>query len=263
MDYDEVFASVARIEAIRLFLAYASFMGFTVYQLDVKSAFLYGTIDEEVYVMQPLGFQDLEFPTRVYKVEKVMYGLHQAPRAWYGTLSKYLLTNGFQMGTIDQTLFIRRHREDFIRVQVYVDDIIFGSSNPWLCREFEALLHEKFQMSAMVKWKLYDTCRVHHVTSKDKEIFMLVEKDYPLRKGLAIIMISYKLQVENYSQMANDLILKIYKIANCPRRIVGNEMHKAFPLPKQLLTAIEDKFPLLIQSDATADELCSAAEVKE
>nr|GEV39696.1 hypothetical protein [Tanacetum cinerariifolium] len=96
IDYDEVFTLVARIEAIRLFLAYASFMGFTVYHMDVKSAFLYGTIDEEVYVMQPPGFQDLEYPARVYKVEKAMYGLHQAPRAWYGTLSKYLLTNGFQ-----------------------------------------------------------------------------------------------------------------------------------------------------------------------
>nr|GEV19829.1 hypothetical protein [Tanacetum cinerariifolium] len=119
IDYDEVFVPVARIEAIRLFLAYASFMGFTVYQMDVKSAFLYGTIDEE------------------------------APRAWYGTLSKYLLKNGFQRGTIDQTLFIRRQREDFILAQVYVDDIIFGLSNPQLCREFEALMHEKFQMSAM------------------------------------------------------------------------------------------------------------------
>nr|GFB35637.1 putative ribonuclease H-like domain-containing protein [Tanacetum cinerariifolium] len=130
IDYDEVFSPVARIEAIRLFLAYASFMGFTMYQMDVKGAFLYGTIDEKVYVMQPLGFQDPEFPAKVYKVEKAMYGLHQAPRAWYGTLSKYLLINGFQMGTIDQTLFIKRQREDFILVQVYVDDIIFGSSNP-------------------------------------------------------------------------------------------------------------------------------------
>nr|GFB09643.1 putative ribonuclease H-like domain-containing protein [Tanacetum cinerariifolium] len=93
--------------------------------------------------------KDPAFPTKVYKVEKAMYGLHQAPRAWYGTLSKYLLKNGFQRGTIDQTLFIRRKREDFILVQVYVDDIIFGSSNPQLCGEFKALMHKKFQMSAM------------------------------------------------------------------------------------------------------------------
>nr|GEZ75607.1 putative LRR receptor-like protein kinase [Tanacetum cinerariifolium] len=98
--------------------------------MDVNSAFLYGTIDEEIYVMQPPGFQDPAFPAKVYKVEKAMYGLHQAPRAWYGTLSKYLLKNGFQRGTIDQTLFIIRQREDFILVQVYVYDIIFGSSNP-------------------------------------------------------------------------------------------------------------------------------------
>nr|GEW43947.1 copia protein [Tanacetum cinerariifolium] len=96
INYEEVFAPVARIEAIRLFLAYASYMDFTVYQMDVKSAFLYGTINEEVYVMQPPGFQDFEFTHRVYKVKKAMYGLHQALRAWYGTLSKYLLDNGFQ-----------------------------------------------------------------------------------------------------------------------------------------------------------------------
>ncbi|GJT93941.1 hypothetical protein Tco_1082786 [Tanacetum coccineum] len=149
IDYEEVFAPVARIEAIRLFLAYASYIGFTVYQMDVKSAFLYGTIDEEVYVMQPLGFEDPEFPDKVYRVEKAMYELHQAPRAWYGTLSKYLLANGFRRGTIDQTLFIRKHKGEFLRVQVYVDDIIFGSSNPKLCREFEDLMHDKFKMSAM------------------------------------------------------------------------------------------------------------------
>nr|GEX14537.1 putative ribonuclease H-like domain-containing protein [Tanacetum cinerariifolium] len=148
-DYEEVFAPVARIDAIRLFLAYTSYMGFTVYQMDVKSAFLYRTIDEEVYVMHPPSFQDLEFPHRVYKVEKAMYGFHQAPKAWYGTLSKYLLDIGIQRGTIDQTLFIRKQKREFLLVQVYVDDIIFGSSNPKLRREFEALMHDKFQMSAM------------------------------------------------------------------------------------------------------------------
>ncbi|GJY52359.1 putative ribonuclease H-like domain-containing protein [Tanacetum coccineum] len=91
IDYDEVFAPVARIEAIRLFLAYASFKDFVVYQMDMKSAFLYGKIEEEVYVCQPPGFEDPEFPDKVYKVEKALYGLHQAPRAWYETLSTYLL----------------------------------------------------------------------------------------------------------------------------------------------------------------------------
>nr|GEX63990.1 hypothetical protein [Tanacetum cinerariifolium] len=135
IDYDEVFAPVARIKAIKLFLAYAFFVGFTVYQMDVKSAFLYDTIDEEVYVMQPPRFQDPEFPAKV--------------------------------SIIDQNLFIRRHRGDFILVQVYVDDIIFGSSNPQLCREFEALMHEKFQMSAMDIMFAVCACARHQVTSKE------------------------------------------------------------------------------------------------
>ncbi|GJU43634.1 putative ribonuclease H-like domain-containing protein [Tanacetum coccineum] len=96
IDYDEVFAPVARIEAIRLFLAFASYMGFTVYQMDVKSAFLYGTIEEEVYVHQPPGFVDPAHPNKVYKVIKALYGLHQAPRAWYETLSSFLMENGFR-----------------------------------------------------------------------------------------------------------------------------------------------------------------------
>nr|GFA95931.1 putative ribonuclease H-like domain-containing protein [Tanacetum cinerariifolium] len=118
IDYDEVFAPVARIEAIRLFLAYASFKEFVVYQMDVKSAFLYGKIEEEVYVCQPLGFEDPEFPNRVYKVEKALYGLHQAPRAWV--------------------------KGDILPVQVYVDDFIFGSTRKEMCTEFEKTIHKKF-----------------------------------------------------------------------------------------------------------------------
>ncbi|GJY09388.1 putative ribonuclease H-like domain-containing protein [Tanacetum coccineum] len=110
IDYDKIFAPVARIEAIRLFLAYASFMGFIVYQIDVKSAFLYGTIEDEVYVCQPPSFEDPQFPNKVYKVEKALYGLHQAPSAWYETLSTYLLENGFRRGIIDKTLFIKENK---------------------------------------------------------------------------------------------------------------------------------------------------------
>ncbi|GJR32391.1 retrovirus-related pol polyprotein from transposon TNT 1-94 [Tanacetum coccineum] len=123
IDYDEVFAPVARIEAIRLFLAYASFKDFVVYQMDVKSAFLYGKIEEEVYVCQPPGFEDPDFLDRVYKVENVLYGLHQAPSAW--------------------------DKGDILLVQVYVDDIIFGSIKKSLCNAFEKLMHEKFQMSSI------------------------------------------------------------------------------------------------------------------
>ncbi|GJV00763.1 putative ribonuclease H-like domain-containing protein [Tanacetum coccineum] len=118
IDYEEVFAPVARIKAIRLFLAYASFMGFLVYQMDVKSAFLYGTIEEEVYVTQPPGFTDPDHPNKVYKVVKALYGLHQAPRAWYETLTNYLLGNGFKRGKIDQTLFIKKQKGDILLVQM-------------------------------------------------------------------------------------------------------------------------------------------------
>nr|GEX01520.1 hypothetical protein [Tanacetum cinerariifolium] len=119
IDYDEVFALVARIEATMLFWAYESFMDFTVYQMDVKSAFLYGTIEEEVYVSQPPGFVDPEFPDRVYKVEKALYGLHQAPKAWYETLSTYLVDNGFRRGTTNKTLFIKEIKDDILLVQVF------------------------------------------------------------------------------------------------------------------------------------------------
>ncbi|GJX54300.1 putative ribonuclease H-like domain-containing protein [Tanacetum coccineum] len=148
IDYEKCLP-VARIEAIRLFLAYASFMGFLVYQMDVKSAFLYGTIEEEVYVTQPPGFKDPDHPDKVYKVVKALYGLHQAPRAWYETLANYLLSNGFKRGKIDQTLFIKKQKGDILLVQVYVDDIIFGSTNKELCTGFKKLMKDKFQMSSM------------------------------------------------------------------------------------------------------------------
>ncbi|GJV44399.1 putative ribonuclease H-like domain-containing protein [Tanacetum coccineum] len=105
--------------------------------IDVKSAFLYGTIKEEVYVCQPPGFENPHFPDKVYKIEKALYGLHQAPKAWYETLSTYLIENGFRRGTIDKTLFIKKDKGDILLVQVYVDDIIFGSTKKSLCDEFE------------------------------------------------------------------------------------------------------------------------------
>ncbi|GJQ99680.1 DNA-directed DNA polymerase [Tanacetum coccineum] len=147
IDYDEVFAHVARIEAIRLFLAYASFKDFVVYQMDVKSAFLYGKIEEEVYVYQPPGFEDPDFPERVYKVEKALYELHQAPRAW--------------------------DKGDILLVQVYVDAIIFGSTKKPLCTEFEKMMHKKFQMSSMGELTFFLGL---HVKQKEDEIFISQDK---------------------------------------------------------------------------------------
>ncbi|GJV80484.1 putative ribonuclease H-like domain-containing protein [Tanacetum coccineum] len=179
IDYDEVFAPVARIEAIRLFLAYASFKDFVVYQMDVKSAFLYGKIKEEVYVCQPPRFEDPDFHDRVYKVEKALYGLHQAPRAWYETLSTYLLDNRFQRGKIDKTLFIRRDKGDILLVQVYVDDIIFGSTKKSLCTEFEKMMHKKFQMSSMGELTFFLGLQV-----KQKEDGIFISQDKYVTKIL-------------------------------------------------------------------------------
>nr|GEW52305.1 hypothetical protein [Tanacetum cinerariifolium] len=126
IDYDEVFAFVARIEAIRIFLAFASYMGFIVYQMDVKSAFLYGTIDEEVYVSQPPGFVDPKFPNKIYKVVKALYGLHQAPRAWYATLSTFLEKSRYRRGAIDKNLFIKKDKKDIMLVKQKEDGIFIS-----------------------------------------------------------------------------------------------------------------------------------------
>ncbi|KAJ9557809.1 hypothetical protein OSB04_012423 [Centaurea solstitialis] len=149
IDYDETFAPVARIEAIRIFLAYAAHKNMMVYQMDVKCAFLNGVLHEEVYVEQPEGFVDPRFPDHVYALDKALYGLKQAPRAWYETLTIYLLGAGYKKGTIDPTLFLRKSGDDLIIVQIYVDDIIFASTKPELCKEFEHTMKSQFQMSMM------------------------------------------------------------------------------------------------------------------
>ncbi|GJS17236.1 ribonuclease H-like domain-containing protein [Tanacetum coccineum] len=181
VDYDEVFAPVARIEAIRLFLAFASFMGFTVYQMDVKSAFLYGNITEEVYVKQPPGFEDPAHPNKVYRVVKALYGLHQAPRAWYERLSTFLLKHGYRRGAIDKTLFIKKDRRDIMLVQVYVDDIIFGSTKSSMVKDFEELMQKEFKMSSMGELTFFLGLQVKQTTagiflSQDKYVKDILNK---------------------------------------------------------------------------------------
>ncbi|GJS85588.1 retrovirus-related pol polyprotein from transposon TNT 1-94 [Tanacetum coccineum] len=149
IDFEESFAPVARMEAIRIFLAYAAHKSFTVFQMDVKTAFLHGTLKEDVYVCQPEGFIDADHPSHVFKLKKALYGLKQAPRAWYDELSTFLLQNHFFKGTIDPTLFIRRFDDDILVVQVYVDDIIFGSTHPRYTQLFSDLMKSRFEMSMM------------------------------------------------------------------------------------------------------------------
>ncbi|GJS77800.1 retrovirus-related pol polyprotein from transposon TNT 1-94 [Tanacetum coccineum] len=161
IDFEESFAPVARLEAVRLFIAYAAHKSFTVYQMDVKTTFLYGPLKEEVYVNQPDGFVDPYHPDQVYRLKKALYGLKQAPRAWYDELSNFLVSKGFSKGSIDPTLFITKHGEDILLVQIYVDDIIFGSTNPKLSKRFEKLMHSKFDMSMMGELKFFLGIQIH------------------------------------------------------------------------------------------------------
>ncbi|KAI3676809.1 hypothetical protein L1987_86422 [Smallanthus sonchifolius] len=181
IDYDEVFAPVSRLEAIRIFLAYAASKNFMIYQMDVKSAFLYGKIGEEVYVKQPPGFVDPAHPNKVLKLDKALYGLHQGPRAWYETLSGYLLSNNFRKGAIDQTLFIKDEGGEILLVQIYVDDNIFGSTRKKLCKDFEVLMHSKFEMSSMGELNFFLGLQVKQVPngifiSQSKDVKSILER---------------------------------------------------------------------------------------
>ncbi|GJT41679.1 putative ribonuclease H-like domain-containing protein [Tanacetum coccineum] len=149
IDFEESFAPVARIEAIRIFIANAATKNMIIYQMDVKTAFLNGDLQEEVFVSQPEGFEDQENPTHVYRLKKALYGLKQAPRAWYDTLSKFLMANNFFKGAVDPTLFTRKSGKHILLVQIYVDDIIFASTDHNACNIFSKEMSSKFQMSMM------------------------------------------------------------------------------------------------------------------
>ncbi|GJT13874.1 retrovirus-related pol polyprotein from transposon TNT 1-94 [Tanacetum coccineum] len=155
IDFEESFAPVARLEAIRIFLAFAAHMNTVVYQMDVKTAFLNGNLREEVYVSQPDGFVDKDKPNHVYKLEKALYGLKQAPRAWYDMLSSFLISQDFSKSSVDPTLFIYRDGKELLLVQIYVDDIIFVASIPELCDLFSKIMCLKFKMLMMGKISFY------------------------------------------------------------------------------------------------------------
>ncbi|GKB04769.1 retrovirus-related pol polyprotein from transposon TNT 1-94 [Tanacetum coccineum] len=161
IDFEESFAPVALLDAVQMFIAYATHKNITIFQMDVKTAFLNGPLKEEVYVSQPEGFIDLEFPDHVYRLKKALYGLKQAPRAWYDKLSSFLIENGFTKGIVDPNLFTQRHGEDILLVQVYVDDIIFGSINPYFSKLFANLMKNNFEMSMMGELKFFLGLQVH------------------------------------------------------------------------------------------------------
>nr|GEU62208.1 retrovirus-related Pol polyprotein from transposon TNT 1-94 [Tanacetum cinerariifolium]GEV47955.1 retrovirus-related Pol polyprotein from transposon TNT 1-94 [Tanacetum cinerariifolium] len=148
-DFKESFAPIARIEAIRVFIVNAANKNMTIFQMDIKTAFLNEELKEEVYIFQPKGFVNQDNPSHVYKLKKVLYSLKQAPRAWYDMLSSFLISQHFSKGAVDPTLFTRKAGNDLLLVQICVDDIIFASSNTALCNEFANLMTTKFKMSMM------------------------------------------------------------------------------------------------------------------
>ncbi|GJR95763.1 retrovirus-related pol polyprotein from transposon TNT 1-94 [Tanacetum coccineum] len=149
IDYDETYAPVARLESIRILLAYACALDFKLFQMDVKSAFLNGFINEEVYVAQPPGFIDFAKPNHIYRLKKALYGLKQAPKAWYDRLKAFLIKHDYTMGMVDNTLFTKKKDPNLIIVQIYVDDIIFGSTCQEMCDDFAKIMHDEFEMSMM------------------------------------------------------------------------------------------------------------------
>ncbi|GJS78811.1 retrovirus-related pol polyprotein from transposon TNT 1-94 [Tanacetum coccineum] len=164
IDFEESFAPVARLEAIRIFLAFATHLNMVVYQMDVKTAFLNGNLREKVYVSQPDGFVDKDKPNHVYKLKKALYGLKQAPRAWYDMLSLDLISQDFSKGSVDPTLFIRKDGKELLLVQIYVDDIIFAASTPELYDLFSKIIprgifinQSKYALESLKKYG-FDSC---------------------------------------------------------------------------------------------------------
>ncbi|GKB14375.1 retrovirus-related pol polyprotein from transposon TNT 1-94 [Tanacetum coccineum] len=155
IDFEESFAPVARLEAIRLLIANAACQNMIIFKMDVKTAFLNGKLNEVVYVSQPEGFVDPKHPTHVYRLKKALYRLKQAPRAWYDKLSKYLISTGFMKGMVDPTLFTRETGKHILLVQIYVDDIIIAFTNPKSCQLFAHEMNSTFQMSMMGKMSFF------------------------------------------------------------------------------------------------------------
>jgi hypothetical protein len=149
LDFDETFAPVAKVESIIILLAYATHYDFKLYQMDIKSAFLNGPIKEEVYMEQPPGFKSEEYPNHVYELHKVLYGLKQAPREWYEWLRDFLNENSFRIGKANSTLFTRKKGKYLFVCQIYIDDIIFGSTDKSFCDEFSKIMINRFEMSMM------------------------------------------------------------------------------------------------------------------
>ncbi|GJU72365.1 retrovirus-related pol polyprotein from transposon TNT 1-94 [Tanacetum coccineum] len=171
--YDETYALVARLESVRILLVYACALDFKLFQIDVKSAFLNGFINKEVYVAQPPGFIDFEKPDHVYKLKKALYGLKQAPKAWYDRLKAFLIKHKYKMGMADNTLFTKKKSSNLVIVQIYVDDIIFGLTCQDMCDEFSKIMHDEFEMSMMGELNFFLGLQIKQMEDGDVIIIII------------------------------------------------------------------------------------------
>ncbi|GJR39456.1 retrovirus-related pol polyprotein from transposon TNT 1-94 [Tanacetum coccineum] len=215
IDFEESFAPVARIEAIRIFVANVAHKNMTIYQMDVKTAFLNGELKEEVYVSQPEGFVDQDNPSHVYKLKKALYGLKQAPRAWYDMLSSFLISQHFSKGAVDPTLFTRQAGNDLLLVQIYVDDIIFASTNTAMCNEFANQMTTKFKMSM-----------IGHIDSVDTPMVEKNKLDEDLQ-GTPVDATLYRGMIRSLIYLTSSRPNLIYAVCLCAR-------YQAKPIEKHL-----------------------------
>jgi hypothetical protein len=164
IDFEETFALVARLEAIRMFLSFSSFQQIKVHQMDVKSAFLNGDLEEEVYIEQPEGFILGNDEKLVCRLKKALYGLKQAPRAWYSRIDKYLHQQGFSKGSADRNLYTKTENDKLLIVVVYVDDIIFGSNEESMSQKFASDMQQEFEMPLLGELTFFLGLQVQQAT---------------------------------------------------------------------------------------------------
>nr|GEU66775.1 retrovirus-related Pol polyprotein from transposon TNT 1-94 [Tanacetum cinerariifolium] len=189
IDFEESFALVTRIEAVRIFIANVANKNITIYQMDVKTAFLNGGLREVVYVSQTEGFVDQDKPNHLYMLKKALYDLKQAPRAWYDMMSSFLLSQEFSKGAVNLTLFTMKAGRDILLLQIYVNNKIFTSTKPAMCDEFAKIMTLKFKMSMMGKMSFF------------------LDFKFPKSRGIFINQSNYVLEIiKKYGMLSSDPI---------------------------------------------------------
>ncbi|GJT03578.1 copia protein [Tanacetum coccineum] len=211
IDYDETYAPVARLESIRILLSYACALDFKLYQMDVKSAFLNGFINEEVYMAQPSGFIDFAKPNYVYRLKKALYGLKQALKAWYDRLKAFLIKHDYSIEMVDNTLFTKKKDSNLIIVQIYVDDIIFGSTCQEMCDDFAKIMDDEFEMNMMGELNFF--LRNQTLRDKEKQTALAIsttEAEYVSTEKACQQALWMKQALVDYGVRLDDIPISIY-----------------------------------------------------